>query len=103
MGLPNTQNSTKTADQYSNKSAGIVVTPGTYEAIVKDNVDATRTGALTVALLGFGTDLDDSASWKVVRYSSPFMGQTSASKRAGENQAWNTNSPHSYGMWVCST
>ena len=99
MGLPNTQNSTKTADQYSNKSAGIVVTPGTYEAIVKDNVDATRTGALTVALLGFGTDLDDPASWKVVRYSSPFMGQTSASKRAGQDQTWNTNSPHSYGMW----
>jgi hypothetical protein len=93
------QNSTKTPKHTRPESAaGIRVNPGPYEGVVKDNIDATRTGRLTVWIAAFGTDPDDPTGWRTVRYCSPFWGQTSVSKRS-KTQDFSGGSPHTYGMW----
>lgn len=68
-------------------------------AIVKDNVDPTRSGRLQVYLNDFGSaDSDDSSTWVTVSFMSPFYGLTPAS---GPKDTYGTyeQNPTSYGMW----
>lgn len=68
-------------------------------AIVKDNIDPTRSGRLRVYLVDFSSaNIDNSSSWITVSYMSPFYGLTT-------NSAPNTGygeylkNPNSYGVW----
>ena len=68
-------------------------------AIVKDNVDPTRSGRLQVYLSDFGSaDSDDSSTWVTVSFMSPFYGLTPASGPKDTYGTYEQNST-SYGMW----
>jgi len=69
--------------------------------IVKDSIDACRTGILKVWISGIqqSNNPEDSASWIPVRYLSPFYGYLdsySPSDTAGDFK----NNPQSYGFWA---
>jgi hypothetical protein len=68
-------------------------------AIVKDNVDPTRSGRLQVYLSDFGSeDPDDSSTWVTVSFMTPFYGLTEASAPKTGFGSYLQN-PSSYGMW----
>jgi len=68
-------------------------------AIVKDNVDPTRSGRLQVYLSDFGSeDSNDSSTWVTVSFMTPFYGLTAASGSSTGYGSYLQN-PSSYGMW----
>jgi hypothetical protein len=67
--------------------------------IVKDNIDAIRSGRLQVYIADFGgNDPDDSNQWTNVNFMSPFYGQTPATAPNTDYGSYLGN-PSSYGMW----
>jgi hypothetical protein len=68
-------------------------------AIVKDNIDPTRSGRLQVYVSDIGSqDPDDANGWVTVKYMSPFYGMTEGS--GGKATYGNyLDNPHSYGVW----
>lgn len=68
-------------------------------AIVKDNVDPTRSGRLQVYLGDFGSeDSNDSSTWVTVSFMTPFYGLTAATGSSTGYGSYLQN-PSSYGMW----
>lgn len=68
-------------------------------AVVKDNIDPTRSGRLQVYITDFGgDDPDNKDNWISVSYMTPFYGATVPS---GGNSNYGTyvDNPSSYGMW----
>ena len=72
--------------------------PYPYVGIVKNNLDATRSGRLEVFIPDLGGSPSDSSHWIPVQYASPFMGST-VQKTTGQQNEFDTVS-HSYGMWM---
>jgi len=68
-------------------------------AVVKDNIDPTRSGRLQVYVSDIGSqDPDDANGWVTVKYMSPFYGLTEGS--GGKATYGNyLDNPHSYGVW----
>ena len=79
-------------------AAGIRISPGPFIGIVKNNIDPMRAGRLQIWIPELGGKPDDSASWRIVSYCTPFYGVTSNGAR-GTGQSFAPDSPHSYGMW----
>ena len=73
--------------------------PFAVKGIVKDNVDATRTGTLRVYIEQFGSTPDDDKSWTTVHYISPFYGRTEPTAPSTGYGSF-TGNPHSYGFWA---
>jgi len=67
-------------------------------AIVKSNIDPTRSGRISVYVSDFGGDPTDSSSWITVKYMSPFYGRTDPSGPGTGYGDFLTNSG-SYGVW----
>jgi hypothetical protein len=67
--------------------------------VVKNNIDAVRSGRLQVYISDFGApDPDDSSSWTTVGMMVPFFGNTEASGGTDTYGSY-TENPSSYGMW----
>ena len=67
--------------------------------IVKDNIDANRTGEIKVYIPNFGSmNIDDSNSWTPVRYAMPYYGLTKPVS-TGDGYGEYVGNSHSYGMW----
>lgn len=69
--------------------------------VVKDNIDATRSGKIKVLLSDGGPlDSDNSANWITVSYLSSFFGKVAASGGQGKDDNGSyTSNPSSYGQW----
>jgi hypothetical protein len=68
-------------------------------AVVKNNIDPTRSGRLQVYISDFGApDPDDSSSWITVGMMVPFFGYTEGSGGTDGYGSY-TQNPSSYGMW----
>ncbi len=64
-------------DTQLDQRAGVNLTPGPYEAVIKEVLDSNRSGRLKVWIPELGTgDQEDPQGWVTVRYASPFMGKT---------------------------
>lgn len=73
--------------------------PGAYIGVVKNNVDATRSGRLQVYVQHRGAaDPKNQQNWQTVVYCPPFYGTTPAGNQAGTG-AFTQGNPQSYGMW----
>jgi hypothetical protein len=73
--------------------------PGSYIGVVKNNVDATRSGRLQVYIQHRGAaDPNNQQNWQTVIYCPPFYGTTPAGAKAGTG-AFEQGNPQSYGMW----
>lgn len=80
-------------------SGGAVLRDVPVFAVVKDNIDPTRSGRLQVYVSDIGSqDPDDANGWITVKYMSPFYGMTEGS--GGKATYGNyLDNPHSYGVW----
>lgn len=80
-------------------SGGAVLREVPVFAVVKDNIDPTRSGRLQVYVSDIGSqDPDDANGWVTVKYMSPFYGMTEGS--GGKATYGNyLDNPHSYGVW----
>lgn len=86
--------------EYKPDSGGASARTAPVYAVVKDNIDPTRTGRLRVYISDLGgPDPDDSSSWLTVNYMTPFFGFTpgSAPDTGYGNSQLNSTS---YGMWT---
>lgn len=82
----------------TSQAVNVVVSPGTYLAVVKNVNDADRTGRLRVWLPVLGGAEDDDKNWISVRYASPFLGSTATPTRRDVND-WDSSS-QTYGFWA---
>ena len=90
---------TGTIGSYKDKVGGTVDAQFAVRGVVKNNIDATRSGRLQVYIADFGLpDPDDSAGWVTVSYMSPFYGITPGNPVTGTGTF--TDNPHSYGFWA---
>jgi hypothetical protein len=82
-------------------SGGGVIRSVPVLGVVKNNIDATRSGRIEVYIADFGTpNPDDSSSWTPVSYMSPFFGNTgSTSGTESKDYGSYATNPISYGMW----
>lgn len=83
-------------------AGGAVVRATPIFGVVKDNIDANRSGALRVYISDMsGNNPEDSSSWVTVNYMSPFFGFTAGSP---PNTGWGgyVENSASYGMWTSS-
>lgn len=72
---------------------------GPYIGIIKNNVDANRSGRLQVFIPDLGGQEDNPTHWRTVQYASPFFGMASRpSKNKSQDNDW-TKVSHTYGMW----
>ena len=72
---------------------------GPYIGVVKNNVDATRSGRLQVYIEQFaGQNPEDASNWRTVSYLPPFYGSTN-NLGAGSGTGQFILNKHSYGMW----
>jgi len=77
------------------------VDPGPYVAIVKDNRDANRMGALTVNIPSLSKVAETNRDGLyVVQYLTPFYGAKSPQAVDGSEVAEYKGSQHSYGFWA---
>lgn len=78
---------------------GVRLDNGAYIAIIKNNLDPTRSGRMQVFIPDLGGDENDRTGWVTIRYASPFIGSTNIPKEKREKKNdWSKN-PHTYGMW----
>lgn len=73
--------------------------PFAVRGVVKDNVDATRSGTIRVYVEQFGSNPDDDKSWTTIHYISPFYGRTEPTAPSAGYGSF-TGNPHSYGFWA---
>jgi hypothetical protein len=82
-------------------AGGKISVPYPVKGIVKNTIDANRSGRIQVYVSDFGGTEDDNKSWTTVQYMSPFFGMT-----PGDNAPNSTNdgtfktNHHSYGFWA---
>lgn len=71
------------------------------KGLVKNTIDANRSGRIQVYVADFGGTEDDDKSWTTVQYMSPFFGMTQGDNAPGSNNdgTFKTNH-HSYGLWA---
>ena len=82
-----------------NKGSGIKLDPGPFIGIVKNNVDPSRQGRLSVWIPDIGGSEDDSTKWYVVRYASPFFGTTLGQPGTNNPNQFGVEQ-QSYGFWA---
>lgn len=84
---------------YKENVGGEVGVSYAVRGVVKNNIDATRSGRLQVYIADFGNpNPDDHVGWVTVSYMSPFYGNTAGSPTQGTGTF--TDNPHSYGFWA---
>jgi hypothetical protein len=99
MAGENTQRNRGQPRNYKMDRGGMPVEMGPFIGVVKNNVDATRSGRLQVYIELFGgNNPDDTSLWRTVNYCPPFYGATPAGASAGTGAFIQGNS-QSYGMW----
>jgi hypothetical protein len=96
-----------TTEQYKLNPGGSISYPFAVKGIVKQNVDSIRTGRIKVYIADFGaTDPNDSSSWVVVSYLSPFYGFLPGdyAPNTASDSSYGTflENPTSYGFWATS-
>ena len=71
------------------------------KGLVKNTIDANRSGRIQVYVADFGGTEDDDKSWTTVQYMSPFFGMTPGDNAPDSNNdgTFKTNH-HSYGLWA---
>lgn len=94
-----------TRTEYKDDRGGAVLISTPVIGIVKDNIDPTHNGRIKVYVAKFpGNDPDNSKTWLMVKYLSPFFGTISPNydvykgpfpSGPGEYKG----NPHSYGFW----
>jgi hypothetical protein len=94
----NTQSTKPSKTAVAESAAGVRISPGPYIGLVKNNMDASRSGSVSVWIPELGGKEEDESSWRNVRYCSPFFGATPPGKRTKNSQGF-MDSPHSYGFW----
>jgi len=82
----------------TSQAVNVVISPGTYLAVVKNVNDANRTGRLQVWIPLLGGAEDNDKNWISVRYASPFLGSTATPTRRDVND-WDSSS-QTYGFWA---
>jgi hypothetical protein len=97
----NTQKSTGTPESLKTDRGGASLIREPRIGIVKDTIDACRSGIIKVYISGLQqtNNPDDSASWIPVRYMSPFYGYLDSSS-PGDTAGDFKNNPQSYGFWA---
>lgn len=89
-----------TPGNFKSNRGGIPNEPGPWIGTVMNNRDPARIGRIQVYIPEFGDgDMNDSATWRTVRYMSPFFGNT---PHAGTSEGTGSSiegNPNSYGMW----
>ena len=91
----------KTPQHTRTEKSGTTISPGPYEAVVKEIDDPTRSGRLKVWIpeLG-GGDQEEPKNWRSVSYASPFAGKTYLPPdKAGTANSFR-NAEHTYGFWA---
>lgn len=79
---------------------GMNLQPGPFEGIVKEVLDANRTGRLKVWIPELGNaDQEDPQGWVTVRYASPFMGKTKMKNPKSKSNDFH-NIQQTYGFWA---
>ena len=89
-----------TPGNFKSNRGGIPNEPGPWIGTVMNNHDPARIGRVQVYIPEFGDgDMNDSSTWRTVRYMSPFFGNTPhAGTSEGTGKGIEGN-PNSYGMW----
>lgn len=90
-----------TTSGYKQDVGGKIPVNYPVKGIVKNTIDANRSGRIQVYIADFGGKEDDSKSWTSVQYLSPFFGMTqgdNAPDSTGQG-SFKTNH-HSYGFWA---
>jgi hypothetical protein len=89
-----------TNDSWKPNKGGSINVPYPVIGVVKNNIDAGKSGTLQVYIADFGgVDPNYSKNWTPVHYVSPFFGITiPEASNQGEGD-WTVN-PNSYGMWA---
>jgi hypothetical protein len=82
-----------------NKSSGIKLDPGPFIGIIKNNVDPSRQGRLSVWIPDIGGQEEDATKWYVVRYASPFFGSTLGQPGTSNTDKFGVEQ-QSYGFWA---
>lgn len=75
------------------------VDPHPYIGIVKNNLDPTRGGRVSVWIPDLGGVEEDEQNWRTVGYASPYMGYTTNPDLADKNESFESVS-NTYGMWM---
>lgn len=91
-----------TSGAFKANPGGQVEIPYPVKAVVKDNIDAARTGRIRVYIEAFsGLDPNVDTQWVTVSYLTPFFGVTPGAidKETGSLGTFKEN-PHSYGFWA---
>jgi hypothetical protein len=91
-----------TSGAFKPNPGGQVEIPYPVKGLVKDNIDAARTGRIRVYIEAFsGLDPDVDTQWVTVNYLSPFFGHTPGTieKETSSLGTFKEN-PHSYGFWT---
>lgn len=85
---------------YKFDRGGMPTEMGPFIGIVKNNVDASRTGRLSVYIEQFGKgNPDDQSLWRTVAYVPPFYGATNPPPSSANNNGTFVGNKQSYGMW----
>ena len=90
-----------TTGSYKPNPGGQVEIPYPVKGVVKDNIDAARTGRIRVYIEAFsGLDPDNADQWVPVSFLPPFFGGTTGTieKETFEYGKYKEN-PHAYGFW----
>lgn len=97
----NIQRSRGTPDQLKTDRGGASLINEPRIGIVKDTIDACRSGIIKVWISGLqqSNNPEDSATWIPVRYMSPFYGYLDSSS-PGDTAGDFKNNPQSYGFWA---
>lgn len=90
-----------TAANKQDKGGSISLT-APVKGIVKNTIDANRSGRIQVFIADFGAlDENDSSGWTTVSYMSPFFGLTQGDNAEGSGTDGTfKNNHHSYGFWA---
>lgn len=97
----NTQRARGTPEQLKTDRGGASLINEPRIGIVKDTIDACRSGIIKVWISGLqqSNNPEDSATWIPVRYMSPFYGYLD-SNSPGDTAGDFKNNPQSYGFWA---
>lgn len=94
-----------TVNNYRDDGAEVLI-PHPVIGVVKNNIDAARSGRIEVYIANYGgIDPNDSKSWISVDYLSPFFGSITPEydpKKAPDRTGYGSfiGNTHSYGMWA---
>lgn len=87
-------------DTQLDERTGLNLQPGPFEGIVKEVLDANRSGRLKVWIPELGVaDQEDPQGWVMVRYASPFVGKTKMKNPKSKSNDFH-NVQHTYGFWA---